>query len=112
VLTEFALRLKGCLRVTDFAARLGGDEFVVLVDDADTPETPEVIARKVIAAMRRPIAIGDMELHITTSIGIAFHRSAVAKRDDLLQAADKALYAAKAAGRDTYHTAIVDEAAQ
>ena len=110
VLTEFALRLKGCLRVTDFAARLGGDEFVVLVDDADTPETPEIIARKVIAAMRRPIAIGDLELNITTSIGIAFHRSAVAKRDDLLQAADKALYAAKAAGRDTYHITIVDEA--
>lgn len=111
VLTEFALRLKGCLRVTDFAARLGGDEFVVLVDDADSPEIPEIIARKVIAAMRRPIAIGDLELNITTSIGIAFHRSAVAKRDDLLQAADKALYAAKAAGRDTYHIAIIDEVA-
>ncbi len=110
VLTEFAMRLKGCVRVTDFAARLGGDEFVVLVEDADAPETPEIIARKVIAAMRQPIAIGDLELQVTTSIGIAFCRRAAANRDELLQIADKALYAAKAAGRDTYHTAIVDEA--
>ena len=111
VLAEFAQRLKGCLRVTDFAARLGGDEFVVLVEDAEAPETAELLARKMITAMKPAIFIGGKELHVTTSIGIAFCRSATASRDQLVQTADKALYQAKAAGRDTFRTLLVNEPA-
>jgi len=108
VLREFAQRLKGCLRITDFAARLGGDEFVVLVEDADAADVPELIARKVIAAMQSPIVFGDKELHITTSVGIAFCCRVTASKDELLHAADQVLYVAKVAGRNTYRLEILD----
>jgi len=109
VLAEFAQRLKGCLRVTDFAARLGGDEFVVLVEDVDAPEEPEIIARKIIVAMELPIVVEGIELHATASIGIAFCSRNTISRDALLHIADEALYAAKAAGRNCYRTAIVQD---
>ncbi len=112
VLREFAQRLKGCLRVTDFAARLGGDEFVVLVEDADDPEVPEIIAREMIAAMHAPTIVGGRELRVTASIGIAFCSRMATNRDELLHIADKALYEAKAGGRNTYRTAIVEEPVQ
>jgi diguanylate cyclase (GGDEF)-like protein/PAS domain S-box-containing protein len=111
VLREFAQRLKDSLRETDFAARLGGDEFVVLVEDVDAPEVPELIASKLIAAMQRGIVIGDIQIHVTTSIGIAFCRRIIASQDELLQIADATLYEAKAAGRNTCRTAVVEPAA-
>ena len=112
VLQEFAQRLKGCLRVTDFAARLGGDEFVVLVEDVDAPDAPELIARKMIVAMQPAIVVDGKELHVTTSIGIAFSSRISSSRDELLQTADKALYAAKAAGRNTFYTSIAEDSAE
>jgi diguanylate cyclase (GGDEF)-like protein len=96
------------LRETDFAARLGGDEFVVLVEDVDVPEIPELIASKLIAAMRHGIAIGNTQIHVTTSIGIAFCRRIIVSQDELLQIADATLYEAKAAGRNTCRTAVVE----
>ncbi|HTA64026.1 MAG TPA: diguanylate cyclase [Xanthomonadaceae bacterium] len=109
VLEEFAQRLKGCLRVSDFAARLGGDEFVVIVEDADSPEAPEAIARKTIAALSPPMLIDGHELRVTVSIGIAFCRDQVASRDKLLRMADVALYESKAAGRNAYRTTIAED---
>ena len=108
VLREFAQRLKDSLRETDFAARLGGDEFIVLVEDVDTPEVPELIASRLLAAMQHGIATGTAELHVTTSIGIAFCRRVIVSQDELLQIADATLYKAKAAGRNTCRTAIVE----
>ncbi|HTD28161.1 MAG TPA: diguanylate cyclase, partial [Xanthomonadaceae bacterium] len=102
VLQEFARRLSNCLRETDFAARLGGDEFVVLVEDADSAETPQIIARKMIAALQLPIDVAGRELRATTSIGIAYCAGATPEMEALLLAADKALYAAKADGREIY----------
>ena len=110
VLREFAQRLKDSLRETDFAARLGGDEFVVLVEDVDVPEVPELIAGKLIAAMQCGIMMGSSEIRVTTSVGIAFCRRLIASQDELLRIADATLYEAKAAGRNTCRTAIVDEA--
>ncbi|MEO7477670.1 MAG: diguanylate cyclase [Lysobacteraceae bacterium] len=110
VLHEFAQRLKGCVRVTDFVARLGGDEFVVLVEDADAAEVPEFIAHKMLAAMQEPILAGGHILHTSTNIGIAFCRRISSSRDELLHIADKTLYAAKAAGRGTCRTSIIEDA--
>ena len=112
VLREFAQRLKGCLRVTDFAARLGGDEFVALVEDVDAPEILELIARKMIAAMQQPIVVNGNALRVTTSIGIAFCCRMSTNRDELLHIADEALYAAKAAGRNACRTSIVEDPLQ
>jgi len=105
VLCEFAQRLGESVRAVDFAARLGGDEFVVLIEDAEESDAAEAVARKLIARMRECIGANGQQLAVTTSIGIAFCRRAVANQDALMQIADTALYEAKAAGRNTYRIA-------
>jgi diguanylate cyclase (GGDEF)-like protein/PAS domain S-box-containing protein len=110
VLRIFGQRLSACVRAGDLVARLGGDEFVVLVEDLSSCATAEVIARKLIAAMGEGIVVEGVTLHVTTSIGIAFSmHPAVAKT--LTSTADAALYAAKKAGRNTWHLATSSETA-
>lgn len=105
VLKEFGRRLQGCLRETDFAARLGGDEFVVLVEDVESPLAPQAIADKLIARMQEEVVAGAVRLLVSTSIGIAFSTHASAESEELMQRADSALYAAKAAGRNNWKLA-------
>lgn len=100
VLRTFAQRLLGCVRSSDLAARLGGDEFVVLIEDAAVPAAAEAVARKLIERMRRPIVVGERELSVTTSIGVAYANRPT-DTAKLLAAADAALYCAKRE-RNTY----------
>ncbi len=107
VLCELAARLPRNLRATDLAARLGGDEFAVLIEDADTPEETEVIARKLCAAMRPPCIVDGVDVFFSASIGVGFCRTPPTAKS-LAQLADRALYEAKAAGRDTYRVIDAD----
>lgn len=107
VLREFAQRLQGCIRSVDLAARLGGDEFAILVEDVETPDVLQVIAEKLVVAMRQPIHHGSVELRLTTSVGIALSGPECADPEALMHAADTALYQAKAAGRNTWRMAAV-----
>ena len=109
VLREFASRLKSSLRATDFAARMGGDEFVALIEDVDDPEIPEIVARKMIEAMQAPILVEGNELQASASIGIAFCGRRMMGRENLLRIADGMLYEAKAAGRNTFRMAVVED---
>ena len=111
VLREFAQRLKGSLRATDFIARLGGDEFAVLLEEVDTPEIAQLVASKLIVAMRRDIATEGNAVHVTTSIGIAFCQRIACSEDELIKIADGALYQAKAAGRNTWRIVMAEDAA-
>ena len=110
VLREFARRLQSCLRATDFAARLGGDEFVVLVEDIDAPDAAQAIAVKLIDSLRDEIDVGGLRLRVTTSVGIAQGVPQGSGHDELMRQADKALYEAKAAGRNTWRIAPADHA--
>jgi diguanylate cyclase (GGDEF)-like protein len=105
VLREFARRLSATVRETDTVARLAGDEFVVLVEGVHRRDECLFIARKIIAAMRRPFRVGDDDLPVTTSIGIALADDPALSAEALLQRADAALYSAKAQGRDRYEMA-------
>jgi diguanylate cyclase (GGDEF)-like protein len=111
VLREFAQRLKGTLRATDFVARIGGDEFAVLLEEVDTPEIAQLVASKLIVAMRRDITTEGNEVHVTTSIGIAFCRRVTCSQDELIKIADGALYQAKAAGRNTWRFVMAEDSA-
>ena len=107
VLRTFAERLAGCIRAGDLAARLGGDEFVVLVEDALLPQAAETIARKLIALMDADIVVDGIRVRATTSIGIAYCRFRT-NAEELMAAADAALYSAKKAGRNTWHLVDVE----
>jgi diguanylate cyclase (GGDEF)-like protein/PAS domain S-box-containing protein len=108
VLIEFARRLQRNLRESDLAARLGGDEFVMIVEDADSAEAAEVVAGKIIAAIRPLFSIDAATLQVTTSIGIGI-AAAGTDAETLMRTADEALYQAKAAGRNTYRTVTTDQ---
>jgi diguanylate cyclase (GGDEF)-like protein/PAS domain S-box-containing protein len=110
VLVEVAGRLLACVRAGDLVARLGGDEFVVLVANP-APDSAESIAKHVMNSMREPVELGPhMKLPIGTSIGIAYSSSAI-DGQALMMLADRALYRAKAAGRNCWRSADRDEVA-
>jgi diguanylate cyclase (GGDEF)-like protein/PAS domain S-box-containing protein len=104
VLREFARRLNGCVRATDLVARLAGDEFVIILEGPREPDEAELVADKILAAMAQPVELPGGPLPISTSIGVAVHREAD-NEAQLMERADAALYAAKAAGRGTYRSA-------
>ncbi len=106
VIQAFAQRIEAMIRSTDLLVRLGGDEFVILLEDAIRPMVAEVVAMKILAAMRTPIEIEGSSLTISTSIGIAFASKKVAA-EDVMAAADEALYAAKEAGRNQYRMELL-----
>ncbi|WP_156642314.1 diguanylate cyclase domain-containing protein [Noviluteimonas gilva] len=101
VLQAFAGRLTACVRDVDVVARLGGDEFVVLIEDARTAQVAELIAQKILTVVRPPVVFEGVHLQMGTSIGIAFVAQA-ASANALIALADKALYEAKSAGRNTW----------
>lgn len=105
VLRKVADRLGHCLRGGDTVARLGGDEFVLLlVDLADVEEAQQVLER-VLHAVAQPIMLGDREVRVSASIGLAVFPDDAAEPvdpDTLLRHADAAMYGAKEAGRNAW----------
>jgi diguanylate cyclase (GGDEF)-like protein len=95
-----AKRLLEVVREQDTVGRLGGDEFVVLLESATAQQPPELVAERVIQALRRPVTLepGSRPLSVTVSVGIAIGERSGA--DQLLRDADLALYTAKATGKD------------
>lgn len=102
VLQEFAWRLHASVRDNDFVARLAGDEFVILLEDIETAEEARMVAEKIISTVGKPFELMTGLLSVTASIGVAFVADGRDASADIVQAADKVLYEAKAAGRNTF----------
>ena len=99
VLEEVARRLETTLRPRDMVARLGGDEFVILLDDLDTVDGGLVVAERVIELINQPIEIDGQLMPVGVSVGMAFAPHDASNGEDLLRAADLAMYDAKSRGR-------------
>ncbi|MEU7588985.1 diguanylate cyclase [Micromonospora sp. NPDC049230] len=113
VLAEFARRVRGEIREVDLAFRQGGEEFVLLLPETDA-RGAAIVAERLGAAIREtPIAVEAYAgpVVVTVSVGIAVYPDNGSTGREVLEAADDALYAAKAAGRDTYRVAEVREEA-
>ncbi|MET8832652.1 diguanylate cyclase [Micromonospora sp. NPDC004540] len=110
VLVEFARRVRGEIREVDLAFRQGGEEFVVLLPETDA-RGATIVAERLGAVVRdHPVPVeghaGEpIRVPVTVSIGIAVYPDHAAGGQQVLDAADDALYAAKAAGRDGYRLA-------
>jgi len=102
LLQEVAKRLKLALRATDILARLGGDEFAIVVPSLVTRAAIEVLATGLIVAVAQPYEIDGYRIRSNVSIGIAIGPQDGESVDDLLMAADLALYSVKAGNRGTY----------
>ncbi len=102
LLSAFARTLRGWLRPTDMLARMGGDEFTILIDGMDGLDDATRVAERISAGLRQPLKVGDREIFVSVSIGIALSTTGYERPDDALRDADLALYRAKAAGRGRY----------
>ncbi|HEX4892573.1 MAG TPA: EAL domain-containing protein [Hyphomicrobiaceae bacterium] len=102
LLSEVAERLRALVRTGDLVARLGGDEFAIIAHDISMPGQAAALAERVGRAGKQPFQIDGQTLLIGTSIGIALAPQDGSRVQDLLHAADLALYAAKSSGRATY----------
>ena len=103
LLKVIAERLCTVVRDGDTVGRLAGDEFVVLLDDLDVDAAATLVAERVLEVLRQPIELPqarERRLSITVSIGVAVTEAGTA--DELLHAADLALYEAKNAGRNRF----------
>ncbi|MHC5022998.1 MAG: putative bifunctional diguanylate cyclase/phosphodiesterase [Planctomycetota bacterium] len=110
VLVTVAERLTTCVRsldtviraTGDTTARLGGDEFVILLEGIRSNIDPIVVAERIRDTLERPMTVGDRDLMISTSIGIAISEGAYENAEELLRDADAAMYHAKAYGKARY----------
>lgn len=112
LLRTIAQRLRNCARASDFVGRLAGDEFVVVVLDQESEDGIQRIAEKVLAACAQALTLAGNRVQVTASIGIAFCPDDALRAEDLIKAADIAMYSAKAAGRNCirYYARDMDEA--
>jgi len=100
VLREVARICRAAIREQDVIGRYGGDEFVIVLPECDL-EAAVIVADRVRKALESsPIRVGEQELVITLSAGVAVDLVGSLTLDDLLRQADQALYAAKSAGRN------------
>jgi diguanylate cyclase (GGDEF)-like protein len=103
LLQEVAKRLKGVLRGDDVLARLGGDEFAIVVRNVESRAGLEALANRLVESVIQPYEINDYRIRSSVSIGIAVGPGDGENADDLLMAADLALYAVKGTSRGTFH---------
>jgi diguanylate cyclase (GGDEF)-like protein len=107
VLREFARRLQDCLREVDTVTRYGGEEFTVVLPETGADGAAAVAGRIVRAVRDRPFTVGSRSSEVTVSAGVASFPDHGRTASEILRAADAALYAAKAAGRDRWCLAEV-----
>ncbi len=113
VLRETAKRLKASVRGSDLVvrrstettvSRFGGDEFVILIESIPTAKSADLIASRILSAMRDPLLVGGRMHYLSASIGIVTSSGQYSTLDELIRDADVAMYEAKEAGRGCFRS--------
>jgi diguanylate cyclase (GGDEF)-like protein len=99
-LQTVADRIASVLREDDCLARWGGEEFAVLAPEIDRDGVMALAERAREALAERPVEIGEISIALTLSVGAALADDGLGTPDSVVDAADRALYDAKAAGRN------------
>ncbi|MCW9012451.1 MAG: EAL domain-containing protein [Gammaproteobacteria bacterium] len=102
LLKVVAERLQDSIRNEDTVARLGGDEFTVVLEDISQFEDAGLIAEKILYSVAEPIEFEGKMISPTTSIGISVYPDDAEDAENLLRAADAAMYRSKELGGNTY----------
>jgi diguanylate cyclase (GGDEF)-like protein/PAS domain S-box-containing protein len=103
LLMTISQRMKAVLRDGDTLARIGGDEFVAVLIDLECNENCRLVLDRLLAAAAEPVAVGDVSLRVSASIGVTTYPQDQGDADQLMRHADQAMYRSKKAGRNCYH---------
>jgi diguanylate cyclase (GGDEF)-like protein len=102
LLCAVAQRLRDETRVSDMIIRLGGDEFAIIQSSSTQRADAKVFAERLIQVLSKPFQVGEHQLLVGASIGIAITDDQRVDADTLLKRAETALYKAKEDGRNTF----------
>ena len=102
VLCEITSRIKSVFRGSDIIGRVGGDEFTVFLSDVPSYDFVLEKAESICSALRNPVKFDMKGFTLSCSVGIAISPQNGMVFKDLYEAADEALYAAKAKGKDCF----------
>jgi diguanylate cyclase (GGDEF)-like protein/PAS domain S-box-containing protein len=108
LLQVVAQRLKCCVRAEDTVARLGGDEFIVLLNEMGNAQDAALVALKIRDELAKPIMLDGKQVVTAASIGISVYPTDAQNTEDLVKAADAAMYRAKERGRHTFEFYTVE----
>ena len=100
-----ARRVSERVRASDIIARFGGDEFMVLLKEKCDVSGAKQVASEIINSISKPFFIGDHEIKVGASIGIAMYPEHGLTVEDLLRSSDVAMYEAKKSGKNRYQLA-------
>ena len=106
VLVRMVATARTVLRQIDIFGRIGGEEFALALPEAQMPEAIAVAERLRATIARTPINLGTKTLTATASFGVSERRAGDGAIEALMARADRALYAAKAAGRNTVRSQV------
>jgi len=95
VLQHVATRLLSCIRACDTACRYGGDEFIILLPQMRGKDEVEKVRQKILHHLSQPHRLGSEVVVVRASIGSAVFGRDAANCEDLIAAADAAMYRAK-----------------
>jgi len=114
LLVEAAQRIRQSLSPLDTLARMGGDEFTVVLDSVPPKATLEVLLQGILDRLASVFQLGNEQVFISASMGIAIYPQDATVVEDLFKHADQALYVAKGEGRNRYSffSPSLQEAAQ
>ncbi len=102
LLKNISQKLSDVLREDDLVSRMGGDEFAIILQDIPAKISVVNVAQKILKSIAQPLELNGIKIEVSTSIGIAFYDGHVMTMDDLLKAADTAMYEAKSEGRNNF----------
>ncbi len=98
VISQVAHRLRSSIEAADVVARLGSDEFAVLVQSLPDVLHVELIARRILTALAKPVALGSRSIFVSASVGIAIGSANYQRGEDVMRDADIAMRHAKGSG--------------
>ena len=101
VLRQTAKLFQSCLRQGDVVGRYGGDEFTFLLNQVQDPTDATSIAERILTKLQAPINVGE-PVQVGASIGIVFSTNMHETAEELIRDADRAMYRAKAQGKNRY----------
>ncbi len=103
LLVKVSERIKSIIRDEDTLSRHGGDEFIILLGDLESIAECETTLMRIIDALSKPYLIDDYDLNISASMGYTIYPNDDADVDTLIRHADRAMYQAKLAGKNTFY---------